>query len=359
MLKVHGGPRQNGTWMRVQAIVTSQIERLLTHLKLQGEFLLTAVEPRKGGTEQQGLRVQSYDPDTVRPAVLFVAQPGDNRTCWLWRLQLPKGTDPHLVFGHMQIAVEEGWHVDDAPLTVVPDTELVASNDGEGGGQEGGNKEEGVQAVTPPNCALILADQEYLFRLLVAVARLIEGRSTRTTTMHQAIGEIVDEVHKDFPRREAGRILEAFDNRGWVIRDRQGRTIEFTDEALLLLSEQGFPMSKDEGVPQCEVVPVVEASAPADLPKPVVNVRDHLKELTAKARRYAEARKKSEAINRQLEEYEATVARLREELETATQVLEDHRVAYAAEQRILEDADLLAAMAELEACLQVLKEAES
>lgn len=286
MLKIatHVSEGQQGLLKKVAPTIVQQVERLARHLGIDYELHLSPVEPRKGGANQQGLRAQRYEPDEVRPAILLLAQPGSNDTCFLWRLQLPRGTDCMLVYARMSAAIEEGWH-------------LV-----EGGAREPANQHNVVPIrpdVLPPEVAqpssalapqafnplTLLTDNLLLVSLLSYVySRVQQGGHGRTIQNGVALQEIVAQLGDGSSTRDAEKIVAVFEEREWIKQNPNGRSFTYTQAGIDVLTKAGLI-----GDAQVEVHHKVVTETTSVIVNDPGDLEQRVRSLGEKARKYAEA----------------------------------------------------------------------
>jgi hypothetical protein len=233
---------------KLAAHVEGQLLRLAEHLRLDCNLLLYPIEPRKGGSQMQGLRVQRYEPDEIRPAILLVAQPGNNATCWLWRLQFPRNTDPQLMYARFAEAIEEGWHLvekknGEPVANALPKAQPVSAA-------------ASVAPVEQFDVGKVLIDNDRMQSLLHEVySRAITSGRGRTLSYQEASDEI-QSLLKCSPRA-AGSILASFRHRHWISRDKRDRTVT------LLASGVGVVESQSTGTAGKTDANVTVPTAPA------------------------------------------------------------------------------------------------
>lgn len=337
-VEIHGGPSnpQSG-WKKIEQTVLEQINRLASHLKFQGDLHLTAAKSYKGGSELQGLRAQRYEPDPLRPAVLLLAQPGDNKTCWMWRLQFPRGTDVQMMYGRMAIAIEEGWHLkvvaaSDADKKVVPIRPATITIDAAVADvPQSYSQETGPVQSAGPDSADIIIDEEKMLILLSCVFGNIPSRGRgRTILSVLAIDEVIAQItshYPHYPRREAGKIVEAFEERfGWIKRNKDEKKITFTDEGIWALHVAGINVESIIGFVPVPPASIMEVRPPIVPPAALLHASptggsastgatfaDGIADLKAKVKAFSGAKEKADALVLSLESAEARMKVLDEE----------------------------------------------
>lgn len=239
--RILGGPNaKGGEWMRIENFMIQSVRRVLDRIGLRGEFVLCAAEPRPGNAHKQGLNIQRYDTsDATKPAILMVAQPFGNNTCWLWRLQLPRDTNPVIIFAQMSEAVEEGWHLaeqnqnqDEIERTPEvgpdqPETPAVVQATGQG---------ENSPALQPPRGPKeILKDPVMMACILDAVVHTGDGRSFDRANVSTCIRATIGDAYSG---TSIGPILARFVKKGYVTS---------SDENKYVLSSKGREFLKDHG----------------------------------------------------------------------------------------------------------------
>jgi|GEM_PF-5797146 len=293
MLTIETNCDQHASQKKIAPLIEEQVLRLARHLNLDGTLFLSPVEARKGGSQVQGLRAQRYEPDEVRPAVLLVAQPGNNATCWLWRVQFPRNTDPQLMYAKFAEAIEEGWHLVDKKngesVLKAPDAPSAPAVTS-------------VAPAEPFDVGKVLIDNERMKLLLHDVfSRAITSGRGRTLSYQEASDEIQKML--ECSPRASGSILASFRHRHWISRDKRDQTVTLLANGVGIMEKQsGVSAAKSE----------VDAEESTDPAPPVQTLEEQVTALLQKAVEYDQCKQLVETKQQRLQELEGELRNLDE-----------------------------------------------
>lgn len=336
-----GGPSHQGReWGRIIETVIDQVESLLTAIGLTGDFLLSAMKPRPGSSHNQGLHVQRYDDsDSARPAVFLLAQPFGNQTCWLYRLQLPPGSDAKAISERIEASLQQRprEHAERANVVVPLQPEPVAISVSAKAPEPRINTEPKASAGTKSIIGMA-KDAVIAAALLSHLLDAIKNEGNESTL---SIGDkiVIDSVllilGDGYSRQQAGRLLSEFVKQQYLRHDKARGVYSITDFGAAVLRKQGIEVPAAQSRATLKAPP-----QPSPLSQTVPVQSDHLqamKEIMERALVYEEAQRAVTEQGTKLEELRGRLADLDRERNLLTKREQEALETLRNAERILAD----------------------